>query len=284
MLVEQEKIRITRGPKECRSRPSINVLFRSASLAFGPRVIGVILTGLLDDGTAGLWQIKDRHGLAYVQDPEEAAHASMPDSAIEHVEVDAIGTIRQLVGLIMQKVAEEVSLPSTDQPSPTLLIENTVALEGNGMQAGIMQLGPVSRYTCPECQGVLVQIEEGGMLRFRCHTGHAYSAKSLLASVDEEIDRSLWSTIRAIEERIFLLRQRSERARANNNLSAAARYDALRIVDHGIGSPPLISHVTILLAATKAMNDCRPQAIRVPCSSFSRSANAISLKCGNDSL
>lgn len=227
MLIEQEKIRITRGPKECRSRPAINVLFRSAALAYGPQVAGVIMTGLLDDGTAGLWQIKDRKGLAYVQDPREAEHSSMPDSAIEHVEVDGVGTIQELVTAIVEKIAEDAPLPIVLLPGRALLMENAIAMEGNGMKAGIMELGPVSKYTCPECRGVLVEIKEGSMLRFRCHTGHAYSVKSLLSEVNESIDQGLWTTIRAIEERIFLLRQRADLAEASGKSASAQRYRAL---------------------------------------------------------
>jgi two-component system chemotaxis response regulator CheB len=223
LMVERQHIRITRGPKECRVRPSIDVLFRSAALAFGPRAIGVILTGNLDDGTAGLWQIKDRKGLAFVQDPEEAMYRSMPDSAIEHVDVDCIGSIKTLVAEITREIVSPLILSPEEQPRPGQLVENLIAMEGNGMQAGVMELGKVSKFTCPECHGVLVQIEEGKLVRFRCHTGHAYSFKSLLSDVNEAIDTGLWDTIRAVEERILLLRQFADDVEANGDLSEASR-------------------------------------------------------------
>ena len=226
LMVEGDHVRVTRGPKECRSRPAVDVLFRSAALAFGPRVIGVILTGALDDGTAGLWQIKDRKGLAFVQDPDEAFHSSMPVSAIEHVKVDFVGTIDTLVLEIVKMLATKVPLPESDAPSEYLKIETLIALEGNGLQAGVMGLGQVSKYTCPECHGVLVQIEEGGAVRFRCHTGHAYSPKSLLAEVNDAIDKGLWDAIRAIEERILLLRQRADMADATGKSNIASRLRA----------------------------------------------------------
>lgn len=214
LMIEGNQVRVTRGPKECRARPAVDVLFRSAALSFGPRVIGVILTGALDDGTAGLWQIKDRKGLAFVQDPGEAHYSSMPVSAIEHVKVDHVGTIDTLVLEIVKMLATKVPLPESDAPSERLKIETVIALEGNGLQAGVMSLGQVSKYTCPECHGVLVQIEEGDGVRFRCHTGHAYSPKSLLVEVNDAIDKGLWDAIRAIEERILLLRQRADMADA----------------------------------------------------------------------
>lgn len=232
LIIERDRVRITRGPKECRSRPAVDVLFRSAALAFGPRVIGVILTGALDDGTAGLWQIKDHNGLAFVQDPDEAPFSSMPISAIEHVKIDCIGSIDTLVSEIAKVLATEVPMPKAPASSQRLAIETLIALEGNGMQAGVMSLGEVSKYTCPECHGVLVQIKEGGGVRFRCHTGHAYSPQSLLVEVNEAIDKGLWDTIRAIEERILLLQQRADLADAAGKADAASklRSEAERVI------------------------------------------------------
>jgi two-component system chemotaxis response regulator CheB len=226
LVIEADRVRVTRGPKECRVRPAIDVLFRSAALAFGPRVIGVILTGALDDGTAGLWQIKDREGLAFVQDPDKAQHRSMPDSAIEHIDVDFVGTIGQLSAAIARETTREAALPFLRAPRVSHKVENDVALEGNGMYAGVMQLGKVSNYTCPECHGVLVQIEEGKLVRFRCHTGHAYSFKSLLVEVNEAVDASLWSTVRAIEERILILKQFADVAEAAGKVVEASRLRA----------------------------------------------------------
>jgi two-component system chemotaxis response regulator CheB len=226
LMIEGDQTRITRGPKESRARPAIDVLFRSAALAFGPRVIGVVLTGNLDDGTAGLWQIKDRKGLAFVQDPEHAAFRSMPDSAMEYVDADFIGTIDDLAARISWEVAQDLPLPMAGPPRQGLQVETAVALGDNGMQAGVMELGKPSKYTCPECHGVLVQIEEGRLVRFRCHTGHAYSLKSLLTDVNDTIDASLWSTIRAIEERILILAHLAELADKNGQAERAAQLRA----------------------------------------------------------
>lgn len=226
LMVENGRARITRGPRECRARPSVDVLFRSAALAFGPRVIGVVLTGSLDDGTAGLWQIKDRQGLAFVQDPEDAFSRSMPESAIEYVEVDYVGRVEALATRLCREIGSAVASSGAAAPSMRQQVEHQVGLEGNGMQAGVMELGKMSKYSCPECHGVLVQIEEGRLVRFRCHTGHAYSLKSLLADVDDGIDKGLWDAVRAIEERIMILRQRADLDEAAGDLESAARLRA----------------------------------------------------------
>lgn len=209
LMLEPDVIRLTRGPKECRVRPAIDVLFRSAAVSYGPRVIGVVLSGMLDDGTAGLWAIKHRGGIALVQDPREAMHASMPESAIEHVSVDLVGSCSALARAIEEFAAKE---PGADEePKATRLeVESRIASEANALKLGVMDMGGVSQYTCPDCHGVLVQIEEGSIVRFRCHTGHAFSLQTLLAEVSESIDKGLWDTIRAIEERVLLLRQISK--------------------------------------------------------------------------
>ena len=226
LMLEPGVIRLTRGPKECRVRPSIDVLFRSAAVAYGPCVIGIVLSGMLDDGTAGLWAIKHRGGKALVQDPEEAMHAPMPESAIEHVQVDLVGSCSVLAQAI-KDIASGDPRADENKKASRLEIESRIASEGNALQLGVMKMGGVSQYTCPDCHGVLVQIEEGSIVRFRGHTGHAFSLQTLLAEVSESIDKGLWDTIRAIEERVLLLRQISkldeknepERARATEQLA-----------------------------------------------------------------
>lgn len=231
LMVDQGIIRITRGPKECRVRPAIDVLFRSASTAFGSRAIGVVLSGMLDDGTAGLWAIKDKKGLALVQDPGEAAFDSMPNSAISNVQVDFVGGVQELAMKIQASIQQDgatadspelQSQPDNDRHD----IENLIAAEGNGLKAGVMELGRVSKYTCPDCHGVLVQIEEGSIVRFRCHTGHAFSLQTLLAEVNESIDTGLWDTLRAMEERVMLLKQTAELSRLGERHADSSRYAA----------------------------------------------------------
>jgi two-component system chemotaxis response regulator CheB len=223
LLVSDSGIRITRGPKECRVRPAIDALFRSAASTFGPRAIGVVLSGTLDDGTAGLWAVKDQGGKAFVQSPAEAMHHSMPQSAMDHVVTDLVGTVEELAAELIRCIGETVI--RTDRTiSRTHKVENRIAINGKGLESGVMDLGPISKYTCPDCHGVLIQITEGSVLRFRCHTGHAFSLMSLVAEVNAAIDVGLWDTLRSIEERIMLLRQIGDMAHAANRTEEADRH------------------------------------------------------------
>lgn len=212
LMIDGDGVRVTFGPREGRLRPSIDVLFRSAAATAGPRVIGVVLSGTLDDGTSGLWSIKDRGGQALVQDPATALFPGMPASAIQHVDVDAVLSLDALADAISDRARAMPDGPVLVDVPERLQVETLIAREGNGLQAGVMQLGQVSANTCPECQGVLVQIEEGPITRFRCHTGHAYSMQSLLAAVDRTIQDKLWSAVRVVEERVLLLQQMSKLA------------------------------------------------------------------------
>ncbi|WP_434577988.1 chemotaxis protein CheB [Pseudomonas sp. Z1-6] len=214
LVVTVEGIRLTRGPKECRARPAVDVLFRSAAVSYGARVIGIVLSGALDDGTAGLWAVKDRGGLSYVQSPSEAMLSSMPESAIQHVEIDLVGSVESIARELAKVVGTLAGQRSQSEVTTSHLVENTIAINGNGLEAGVMDLGKISKFTCPDCHGVLVQIHEGSIVRFRCHTGHAFSIKSLICEVNAAIDTGLWDTLRAVEERIMLLRQMAELAKA----------------------------------------------------------------------
>lgn len=224
LVVVDGGLRLTRGPKECRSRPAIDVLFRSASVIHEERVIGVVLSGALDDGTAGLWAIKDRNGLAMVQQPGEAGHDSMPKSAIQHVAVDFVGTVRELANEIAKQVQIQIEPKKAPPANEHHVIESGISINGKGLDTGVMDIGKVSNYTCPDCHGVLVQIKEGSIVRFRCHTGHAFSVKTLIADVNEAIDKGLWDTLRAVEERIMLLRHMAVLAEDDGNPDEAERY------------------------------------------------------------
>jgi len=221
LLVEPERVRVTRGPKENRFRPSVDALFRSAAYSFGPRVIGVVLSGYLDDGTAGLWVVKDRGGIAIVQDPAEALYPSMPNHALQHVAVDYVAGIGAIIDLLVSLTQEpattEGAAPTTTEGAAAMTksveIENRIAMEDNALDAGVLTLGSISPYTCPECHGVLVQLRDSTPTRFRCHTGHAFTLNGLLAAIGASIDETLWSAIRVLEERLLLLQQMEQHAR-----------------------------------------------------------------------
>jgi two-component system chemotaxis response regulator CheB len=226
LLVEGERLRVTRGPKENRLRPAVDVLFRSAAYTAGPRAIGVVLSGVLDDGTAGLWAIKDRGGAALVQSPQDALFASMPESALQHVAVDYTLAAADMPAVLSQLAHERGAARGHGRPSDAMGLEVAIGLEGNALQGGVMQLGPVSPNTCPECHGMLVRIQEGPIVRYRCHTGHAFSLQTLLAGVNEEIDATLWGAVRAIEERILLLREMELLAKERQDTATAQQYAA----------------------------------------------------------
>lgn len=220
LLVDGEVIRLSRGPRENRFRPAIDALFRSAAYTRGPRVVGVVLTGQLDDGTSGLWAVKDRGGVAIVQSPRDAQFPSMPMSALQHVDVDHMVGLDTLPDVLTQLAHRP--LPSAAlQGASSMRIENDIAAGADPLQAGSLQLGKSSSMTCPECLGVLSKLEEGPLVRFRCHTGHAYSMQALLADIDDSIDGSLWRVLKTLHERSILLREAAELSRRRNDFAEA---------------------------------------------------------------
>jgi two-component system chemotaxis response regulator CheB len=223
LVIEPGVVRATRGPKENRFRPAIDPLFRSAAQVYGPRVVGVILTGYLDDGTAGLWAVKQLGGTAVVQDPADALAASMPLSALRHVRVDHCLPLAEVAPLLVRLSEEEAEGGAFDVPEETK-IKVSIALAEKALEAGVLKLGGPSNYACPECHGVLLQLREENRIRFRCHTGHAYSLESLVAEIDEAIEESLWSAIRSVEEKVLLMRHLAEHVRAGEDGPAAEQF------------------------------------------------------------
>lgn len=206
LMIEGDRIRLTRGPKESHARPSVDVLFRSAAYSAGPRVIGIVLTGLLDDGTAGLWAIKDRGGIAIVQSPQEAAYPSMPQSALRHVSVDYTLEIGDIPNVLGSLTRERIEVEEPDMVDKKLEIETRISLEESALD-GVRAIGKPSFYTCPDCHGSMVAIEDGRIRRFRCHTGHAYSELALAECTLPKIEETLWSAMAQAEERETLLRE-----------------------------------------------------------------------------
>jgi two-component system, chemotaxis family, protein-glutamate methylesterase/glutaminase len=215
MLVEARgSIRLSHGPKENRARPAIDPLFRSAALAFGPDVIGVILTGNLDDGTAGLLAVKQSGGTTVIQDPADAAAPSMPRSAANYVEIDHKVPLSQLSPLLVRLSKEQ---PRAERRAMTdrLKIEAEIAGAGDddAMLSSVVKIGDPSLFTCPDCHGSLLRIRDEELLRFRCHTGHAYTAQSLLATLNESTEDAIWSTVRALQEGAMLLQHLGQHLR-----------------------------------------------------------------------
>ena len=205
LVLEDGRVRLSRGPRESHARPSIDVLFRSAAYVGGPRVIGIVLTGMLDDGTAGLWAIKDRGGVAIIQSPAEAPYPSMPLSAQKHVKVDHVLEIAEMPRILSALIAQPLEGDRVLPPNEKLEIENRIALEDNAIEVGARSLGSPSVFTCPECHGSMVAITDGSIRRFRCHTGHGFSEGSLCERSLARVEETLWSVLAQLEERVTLL-------------------------------------------------------------------------------
>jgi two-component system, chemotaxis family, protein-glutamate methylesterase/glutaminase len=205
LVIEPGHARVAKGPRENRFRPAIDPLFRSAAQVYGPNAIGVVLTGNLDDGAAGLWAIKQLGGVAVVQDPGDAMFPSMPQSALEYVNADYVLPLSDIPPVLVRLTATPARDDAFEVPAP-LEVEVKIAKQEDPLAAGVGKLGEPSAFACPECHGVLLQVKEGSHIRFRCHTGHAYSAESLLAEIRDQIEVQLWNAIRAMQEGDLLMR------------------------------------------------------------------------------
>ena len=225
LIIEPGVLCISKGPRENRFRPAIDPLFRSAARVYGPAAIGVVLTGSLDDGTAGLWTIKRLGGQAIVQDPADALFPSMPVSALAHVDVDYTLPLPDIAPLLVRVVASPVADQPMTVPEP-VEVEVKIASQVNAIDAGLEGIAHPSAFSCPECHGVLLRLKEEQPLRFRCHTGHAYSIDSLIAAVSEGVDAALWTAVRALEEAGLLMQHVASHLDAKATGGKVAQLDA----------------------------------------------------------
>ncbi|MDM0009524.1 chemotaxis protein CheB [Variovorax sp. J22G73] len=225
MLLEGGLIRVVRGPKEHHARPAIDPLFRSAALELGVGAIGVVLTGMLDDGSAGLRAIKDCGGTAVVQDPDDAFEPSMPRAALAVVRADHVVPMADMAALLLAlALANETHDAAGGQggpaPSDALRGEHAVG-EGEGAMQTLKRIATPSTFSCPDCGGVLFELEDKHPVRYRCHTGHAFSLRSLAATQEQATDAALWSALRALQEKEALLRRLACLHRARDPARAA---------------------------------------------------------------
>ena len=208
MLIERGRVRIVRGPKENRHRPAIDPLFRSAAWAYGPRVVGIVLTGYLDDGAAGLWAIKSCGGTSIVQDPADAAYPEMPANALLQNDVDHCVPLADMADLLVRLAQESVDVAKTYAKPPSIKTEvETAAMERLNEIEDMDALGKVSPFTCPSCHGALWELSEGNLLRYRCHTGHAFTGKALLDEQSASVEAAVYSALRVMEEKAAALRR-----------------------------------------------------------------------------
>lgn len=226
-------LRLTNGPRENRTRPAVDPLFRSAALAYGPRTVGVVLSGALDDGMAGLWAVRDRGGLSVVQDPANALVTSMPASALNEVGADHVAAAHEmgpLLGRLARTPAGSAAAPGLEPGTAAFeefRREVALAAVDEAAHAGFERYGAPSRFPCPECAGVLWDVSrgQGGPLRFRCDTGHAYSPANLAEAQLESVEGALWASLRALENSLQLARVRAEGARLRGMDTLAQRHE-----------------------------------------------------------
>ena len=213
LTVADGKIRLSHGPRENGHRPAVDSLFRSAAAAYGSRVVGVVLSGSLDDGSAGLEHVKRAGGVAIVQDPADAVYPSMPASAMQAVKVDRVlplarigACLGQLARGALDDTSQEEEMLDSDPAAPVLSEQS-------------------SGYTCPECGGALWEHGEGDVVRFRCRVGHAYSLESMLSEQGKALEAAMWAALQALQERESMLRRVAARMRAKGHERSAHNFE-----------------------------------------------------------
>lgn len=209
LLVKDGHMLVTKGPRENHYRPAADALFRSAAAHYGTAVIGVVLTGMLHDGTAGLELIKRAGGLAVVQDPREAEYPSMPESALSNVPVDYVLPIAEM-GELLTRLVQIPSSGNSNVPE-NIKLEAAIAERVVGTTDEVLRLGKPSTMTCPDCGGALFELRHGKLLRYRCHTGHGFTANALPKSTQHSLEETLWVALRMMEERKNLLTSMASR-------------------------------------------------------------------------
>jgi two-component system chemotaxis response regulator CheB len=225
MILEPGRVRLTRGARENHMRPAIDPLFRSAARAYGRRVVGVILTGGLSDGTAGLLAVRGAGGVAIVQDPAEAAVASMPRNAHEIAGADQVLPVAAIPAALVRLAREPLPQEgASTMADPIEHLPGRVTEDMTEQQQG-RKRGLLSVFTCPECGGAMWQVDEPALTRFRCHVGHSYYGETLLAEQSEALEAALWTAVRTFREQTLLARQLAARERVLGNPAAAERFD-----------------------------------------------------------
>lgn len=238
LIVDRDYVHVVRGPRENGHRPAVDPLFRSAARAYGARVIGVLLTGALDCGTAGLMMIKAQGGTAIVQDPDEALQPDMPRNALNHVDVDHVVGVGRIAPLLARFVRTPVRPPPAMQ---------------NGVLAGIeAATAQPAEVVCPSCGGVMTESTINGLTRFRCHTGHTFTMDGLAAEQARALEGALWAAVRALEESETLARRMASHASLDLGERFEEKAEAMKRHAHRIQQMLLRGRgLTVPDAATK---------------------------------
>jgi two-component system chemotaxis response regulator CheB len=224
LLLQPGVVRLSNGPRENRHRPAVDPLFRSAAAAYGRQVVGVVLSGMLDDGTLGLIEIKARGGVAVVQRPDDALFPGMPTSAVQNAEPDYVLPAAEIPALLQRLVQEPVEIGGAGSMSDKELERIEVLKSEVEYPDSPMREGRPSVYTCPDCGGTLWEIGDESVLHFRCRVGHAYGVEALVEGQVDNVESALWSALRALDENLALTRRLHARAEKRGQDLAAARF------------------------------------------------------------
>jgi two-component system chemotaxis response regulator CheB len=219
LLLDGDRLRLGHGPRENNARPAVDPLFRSVALGCGGRAIGVVLTGMLGDGAAGLLALKQSGGIAVVQEPRDAAFPEMPTTAAQLAKPDHIVDLPAMPALLAALVQQPagVAVP----PSDRLRFEIEIARGARAKMSDMDGFGRRSVLACPDCHGVMWEIEEGDLVRYRCHVGHAYTAEAMRVAIDDNLTRALGSALRALDERIAVTQKLRDKAVASGHTQSA---------------------------------------------------------------
>jgi two-component system chemotaxis response regulator CheB len=223
LLTKDDRLKLGTGPRENLVRPAIDPLFRSAALSHGSRVIGVVLSGMLNDGASGLATIKKAGGIALVQSPADSIAPDMPLAALEATSVDLSASAEELARALARLVQEPAGTTTTVGNDVRLEVE--IASGSKGDAKTLEEIGKATALTCPDCGGVLSEIEGSRPLRFRCQVGHGYSAKVLLSEQEDSVDEAMRVALRIVEERVTLIDRMGADAARANRLGMAEMYE-----------------------------------------------------------
>ncbi len=222
LAVQDQHMLVQHLPRENGVRPAIDVLFRTAAKEYGPQCAGVILSGTLDDGTAGLYVIKARGGIAIVQDPDDALYPEMPRNALSQVEADYVLPLSEIGPTIARVAREErTAMPiEAKEEEPPEKVEQSIKVFQNGEALS----GPTV-LVCPECGGALWELREGALTHYLCHVGHSYSPETLQSAQGETLEAALWAAERTLRDRATLLLHLAARNREHGRDKSAQQFE-----------------------------------------------------------
>lgn len=224
VVIHDDHVIPTSGPRENGHRPAVDVLFRSAARALGPRVVAVELSGVLDDGAAGMWAVRSRGGLVVVQDPVDCLYGEMPQNVMATVEVDHVLPARDIGALLDRACREPLVGAPQLPPSDLLVAETDIAMMEEAVMDMAERPGEAAGFSCPDCGGTLFEVRDGGVARYRCRVGHAWTAQGLFGQQSDQVDDAIWIALRALEEKAALSEQLAERAGEQGSVLTAARF------------------------------------------------------------